>query len=238
MKKPLLILVMLALPLPAAAASPSPSPSVTPASTALPVPVPAGGELRINEFLPNPAGTDTGNEWVELKNVSAKTLDVGGAKVKRQTGTTVATVPADTLLAPGGLFLATASGSMVNGGDTLELWVDTAKIDQVTYGTAEDGLSWVRLGAAEGAWSDRPTPGEENPADVSAGAGDEDDASAADPTSASTRGASAGSGTVARRTAGAAVKRGPLPRSGIGGWAYVLPVLLATLYAYRTRHDH
>lgn len=234
-------------PLPAAAADPSHGPTASPVTSptpsVMPVPTPAAGELRINEFLPNPAGVDTGNEWVELKNVSTKALDIGGVKVKRQNGTTVATVPTDTILPAGGLLLMNASGSLINGGDTLELRAGTVVIDRVTYDTAEDGLSWVRLGADEGAWSDQPTPGGENPSDVTSGDGDGNDGgpdgtgAATDPTSASTRiGAAAGTGTVARRTAAAAARRGPLPKSGTGAWAYVLPTLLATLYAYKTRH--
>jgi len=37
---------------------------------------PAAGELRITELLINPAGTDTGREWVEIQNVSARVLDL------------------------------------------------------------------------------------------------------------------------------------------------------------------
>lgn len=37
---------------------------------------PAGGELRISELLINPAGTDTGREWIEIQNVSGRPLDV------------------------------------------------------------------------------------------------------------------------------------------------------------------
>ncbi|MDP4000354.1 MAG: lamin tail domain-containing protein [bacterium] len=238
----------LTLPLPAVAADPSPvpvaSPAASPTPAIMPVPAPSGGELRINEFLPNPAGVDTGNEWIELKNVSPKALDIGGVKLKRQNGTTVATVPASTTLNAGQVFLMTASGSMVNDGDTLELWAGTVKVDQVTYDTAEDGLSWVRLSAAEGAWSGQPTPGQENPSEVSSGPGGEGSSGAGsgggavtDPTSASTRGGAAGSSTVSRRTAAALAKRGPLPQAGVGTWPYVLPMLLATLYAYKTRED-
>lgn len=37
---------------------------------------PAAGELRITELLINPAGTDTGREWVEIQNVSGRVLDL------------------------------------------------------------------------------------------------------------------------------------------------------------------
>ncbi|HEY8109147.1 MAG TPA: lamin tail domain-containing protein [Patescibacteria group bacterium] len=225
MKKLLLILALVVLPLPVAAADPSPSPNATP------VPKPVGGEVRINEFLPNPEGADSGNEWVELKNVSSKTLDVGGLKLKRQSGTTLVTVPAGTVLEPGGILSQSASSSMTNGGDTIELWADTVLIDQVTYDVAEDGMAWTRLGTGEGAWTDVPTPGEENPAEVPAGT--PDTGTAADPTSATTRAPVVGSSSVARRTATAPAKRGPLPKSGPDAWPYVLPVLLATLYAYK-----
>jgi hypothetical protein len=37
---------------------------------------PGAGELRITELLINPAGTDTGREWIEIQNASGRALDV------------------------------------------------------------------------------------------------------------------------------------------------------------------
>jgi hypothetical protein len=122
---------------------------------------------------------------------------------------------------------------MVNGGDTLALWLEPAKLDQVTYDTAEDDLSWVRLSATEGAWSDAPTPGAQNPSEVSSGGGDP---AGGDLSSAGTRAPALGSGSASRRTGSASAKRQPLPQGGMETAAFGLPALLATLYAWRTRN--
>jgi hypothetical protein len=39
---------------------------------------PGAGELRITELLINPAGTDTGREWIEVQNVTGRALDLSG----------------------------------------------------------------------------------------------------------------------------------------------------------------
>jgi len=44
-------------------------------------PPPAPGELRIVELLVNPAGTDTGREWIELANTTGHAVDLSGLHV-------------------------------------------------------------------------------------------------------------------------------------------------------------
>jgi len=46
---------------------------------------PVGGAIVINEFLPNAVGTDTGFEWIELKNVDAVPIDLAGWEIERAT---------------------------------------------------------------------------------------------------------------------------------------------------------
>ncbi len=242
---------------PAPVASPAPppavitSPSPTPTPSPSPVPPPAApqsGEVWINELLPNPVGTDTGQEWLELSNASQRELDVSGLKVARANGSTVVTVPAGTTIAPGGfLWLSDLSGSLVNDGDTLTLKTVTTELDQVTYDdTGAEGESWARFSAETGEWTNRPTPGSANLAATAV-------EPPADPPPANPpagTAASSGTGTTAKAattkattkkatttkkpstTAKAAASKG-LPKTGPGVLAYVLPIVLGTLYAYR-----
>jgi hypothetical protein len=50
--------------------------SVGGASIAPDLTPPGAGELRITELLINPAGTDTGREWIEIQNVTGRALDL------------------------------------------------------------------------------------------------------------------------------------------------------------------
>ncbi|HOX42598.1 MAG TPA: lamin tail domain-containing protein [Myxococcota bacterium] len=80
---------------------------------------PAAGELLVNEFLANPgAAGDADGEWVELLNVSGRTLELSGV-VLRDDGTQRTTLAADRSLPvpTGGLLVVAASDdSAVNGG--------------------------------------------------------------------------------------------------------------------------
>ncbi len=217
--------------------SPSPSPSATPA----PVPAALPGELWINEFLPNPVGTDTGNEWIELANVSSHDIGAGGVTVVRLSGSTLATVPSGTVVKAGEVLLLNAlAGSIVNGGDTLILKSGQTELDRVTYdGAGAEGSSWSRISATEGAWTTVPTPGEANPAQPAdptpdPGTGDGSGGSGGTSNSATTRAATAtvdatGTGSTKKTTA----KK--LPTSGLAAGAYLAPFTLAMLYWYVRR---
>jgi hypothetical protein len=239
MRKILIISVLVfATPGTARAASPTPTPTVSP--TASPVPAPLTGELRINEFLPNPVGTDTGNEWIELANVSEHDVAAGGLVVARVSGSTLATVPSGTTIKAGAvLLLNSLSGSIVNGGDTLLLKSGTTELDRVTYdANGAEGFSWSRISASEGAWTSIPTPGLVNPTNT--GEEDEDDTesgggSTGSATSAATK-ASAATAKASTKTAGASKATAKkLATSGMFGAPYLLLFGLGMLYWYIRR---
>lgn len=231
----------------AVAATPSPSPS--PASG----PAPTVGSAWISEFLPNPTGTDTGNEWVELYNRADQPIDFSGLLVVRQSGSALAAVPAGSLVAPGGYLKLVASGSIVNGGDTIILKNATAELDRVTYdANGEEGESWARISETEGGWTPIPTAGEANrfpepTPEPAAGPVPEAPAGGGAGTAAVTKAPAA---KTAKKTAKApaakkasAKKEGAskLPASGLPAVAYLLPVVLGALYwygriAWRRRH--
>ncbi|MEX1113050.1 MAG: lamin tail domain-containing protein [Patescibacteria group bacterium] len=235
MRRLLTILLSVLVPLPAAGASPAPTPvtSPLPAVSAASVPLPLPGDLRINEFLPNPEGADTGREWIELKNVASHPLLLDGVTVRRVSGPKLAGAPSGTTLPAGGvLLLDDLSGSLINGGDTLLLLLDGTELDRVTYDKAGDDQVWSRVNGTEGVWTTTGTPGTENPATPPPA--DAPDAGNAEVPS-STAALTVGSGTGRTMTQRAAA--GKLPKAGPGAGPYALAVALATLYAWqRTRH--
>lgn len=237
-------LLVLTTPGTVGAASPSPVPSVSPSASpsAAPVPVPLPGELRINEFLPNPVGTDTGNEWVELANVSNHDVAAGGLVVARLASSTLVTVPAGTVFKAGEvLLLAQLSGSIVNGGDTVILKSGQTELDRVTYdGAGQEGWSWSRISATEGAWSSVPTPGTANPAEVPITDPGDDDSSVGSG-SATTASTKASAATAEANPTAAAKKAAAkkLANSGLNVPVYLglvgLAMILAKLYGYVRR---
>ena len=113
---------------------------------------PAPGDLVINEVMYDPPSPQpSGNEWVEVLNVSGGALDVSGLAVS-DGGTPSAGVPAGTTLADGGFLVLVDDGadfaaaypgvpfielagfpSLNNTGDRPVLLLNGAEIDAVPY---------------------------------------------------------------------------------------------------------
>lgn len=139
-----------------------------------PVPEPCEAmvdQVFINEFLPNPDGTDLGQEFIEVVNGSTRTVDLSGWTVGDRTNPIRHTFDG-TLLAPGegivvfdrgdhsdvpgAINASSASLSLNNTGDTLVLATPEGEIiDRVEYGTSHNGVSWNRDldGSFEGVWN-------------------------------------------------------------------------------------
>ncbi len=108
-----------------------------------PVDCSAGADIRLNELLSNPSGSDDGLEWVELYNRGAADVDVSGWVVRgatKSTGGSSVTLPADTGIPAGGFLLVGSGGigsiSLGNGtgGDGAYLLCDEVVLDSVVYG--------------------------------------------------------------------------------------------------------
>lgn len=218
----------------------SPSPSPTPSSTPIPSPTATSGTptVWINELLPNPAGSDTGAEWLELYNYGTIAIDISGATVVRESGTTVLTVPNNTTLDPGAYLMLPSVSSLINGGDTLQLKLHGAVLDEVAYDEAADGQSWIRLDETSGAWSITPTPGETNQATADTTRTDPSAVPATPAVTATTttkaQTATKAKTTTAKTTKKATTKAKALPKTGPGLTLYLLTFgALATLYGYR-----
>lgn len=207
----------------AGAASPTPSPTVTP------VPVAAVGEVWISELYPNPVGTDTGNEWVELHNRTERSLQIGGMMVARLSGTTLVTVPTGMTLPAGGYLKLATTGSIINGGDTVLLKLGTTEHDRITYDAeGTEGQSWARSSESVGTWTGLPTPDAPNQFAAEEGPGDEVTGAVG---TAATGSSSAGMpGTTAAK--GQQKSASKLPKSGPGLLAYLILPLAWAGYGY------
>lgn len=226
MKVFLIILVVALMPGVARAATPTPLPTAQPSPLSANA-KPAAGDVWLNEVLPNPLGTDTGNEWVELFNRNSALLDISGLTVVRLSGATIVTVPTGTLLAGGAYLKLMATGTIVNGGDILILKSGVTELDRVTYDdTGAEGYSWSRETADEGIWTESPTPGAANEFPGPDLAADTiDGGTSGGTTTAVTKASAAKTKTTAKK----------LPASGPSSMAYLIPLLVTAVYWYRYR---
>lgn len=120
--------------------------------------------LYINEWLPNPEGTDKGNEWIELFNGSSEKINLTGWSIRTKKGKTF--VLGDEVIGPNGyLILKDGKTGLVlrNTDEQISLFDRNGMlVDKSAFtGEAPAGKSFSRTG-------DRfafmpPTPGEPNP---------------------------------------------------------------------------
>jgi hypothetical protein len=131
-------------------------------------------DVRLSELLPNPAGEDTGKEWVELTNESDTPAPLMNCQVSVG-GVSYVFAPGDVLDAHewhAYYELYNADGqpklmSLRNSDDTLVALQrrradgSTETIQSFEYGLAPEGQSWTR--SADGwRWEPVPTPGLDN----------------------------------------------------------------------------
>lgn len=117
----------------------------------------------INEIYPNPPGSDSFDEFIEIKNNSSSSVDLAGWKIGDSArGYTLASS-----LGPGQIiFLKRALTKIAlnnTGGEEVKL-IDSAGrlVDLIFYERAGDGESFGRDESGDWRWSAEPTPGKEN----------------------------------------------------------------------------
>jgi hypothetical protein len=140
------------------------TPTLTPTPTE---PVPFASGIVLNEFLPRPAAG--GQEFIELYNTSGVPADLSGWQLDDgPTGTSPHTLPAGTVIQPGGYLAfeqAATNVGLNDDGDTVRLLrPDGTTADEWAYQPAPAaGVSVARLPDG-GAWRTDgiPTPGQPN----------------------------------------------------------------------------
>ncbi|MFH2063108.1 MAG: lamin tail domain-containing protein, partial [bacterium] len=120
-------------------------------------------ELRLNELLPNPVGTDTEGEFIEIVHVGPATASTAGWTLRDARGRSFG-LP-DVTLAPNqpvSFPYSQTKLTLVNSGGTLELVAPDGSVrDTVTYGEGDEGESYARDGA-NWSWTPTPTPNQAN----------------------------------------------------------------------------
>lgn len=107
-----------------------------------------GTPAEISEMLPNPAGTDTGKEWIEIHNKSGEPLNMGGWKIKTANGK-MYVLPETSTISAGGYMSFTDNVSKLQLKNTNEeVWlIDPQEnlSDHVSYDTAPENESFARI---------------------------------------------------------------------------------------------
>ncbi len=121
----------------------------------------------INEFMPNPVGTEPDNEWVELYNNDSSTVNITGWKLgDMQSNYTLSGV-----IASGGfgLYNGTTTGlQLSNTADAVYLYNSSgALVDGKSYNSTTENVSYMRSTNGGGLWvlsnsTNPPTPGTSN----------------------------------------------------------------------------
>jgi hypothetical protein len=122
---------------------------------------PASADIRINEIESQDAGG--GNDWVELTNTGAATVDIGNYVLRDSNPAPTTTIPAGTMLAAGAYFAIDSNAGLGNpdevrlfdnGGTPIDSYAFADHAGQ-TYGRCPDGTgAFVN--------TDRPTRGMAN----------------------------------------------------------------------------
>ncbi|PIY95895.1 MAG: hypothetical protein COY66_05560, partial [Candidatus Kerfeldbacteria bacterium CG_4_10_14_0_8_um_filter_42_10] len=128
-------------------------------------------DIIINELLPNPEGTDSDGEFIELKNIGSQAEDLADWIISDSSETNYVINPADldsTLVQAGGFLVIdrSVSGITLNnsGGDQVELYQpDEVLLAEAAYsGAVPEGESYARTLEGEFNWTTTSTPNEEN----------------------------------------------------------------------------
>lgn len=117
-----------------------------------------------SEALPNPEGSDSTDEWIELTNPYDHSLELAGLKLDDMEGGSAphsleGTLPAESYLLLG---VQETGLTLNNDADQIRLLgVNNEILWQVSYSNPSEGEAYAVIGSTE-AWTNTPTPGAEN----------------------------------------------------------------------------
>jgi hypothetical protein len=123
------------------------------------------GKIIINELMPNPAGSDTDSEWIELFNTAGEMINLLNWKLKNS-GNNSLKISTPVWLEPSAYYIWKNFGtkfSLKNTTDTIKLYnADDELIDTATYNGAIQAASFARQENGKWVWVTRTTPGTKN----------------------------------------------------------------------------
>ena len=117
--------------------------------------------IKINEFMPDPDGSDDGLEWLELYNTGSEAVDLQGWTVRKATSTsstTDYTITESVIIEAGGFVLL--GGTLVSGADVV--FGDDEGESELSFGNASSGADAVFLVHCGGVVSDSVIYGTSN----------------------------------------------------------------------------
>ncbi len=127
----------------------------------------SGGRLIISEFVPNPTGTDSEGEWIEIYNQGGTRVNLRDWRLDDgEGGSRPYTLPAEVWLDPGAYFLfdREETGLALNNTvDSVRL-IDRNEsiVDEVDYSGVKEGEAFARDETGEWRWTAEATPGSRN----------------------------------------------------------------------------
>ena len=105
--------------------------------------------ITVNEWEPNPEGSDSGKEWIELYNPTSQAVNIGGWKLVDSYYGKIVSIPLGTVIVPDGYQLLTwTNGSLINSYPTSISLLDSSgsEVDR-TSAVKDDknnNLCWAR----------------------------------------------------------------------------------------------
>jgi hypothetical protein len=168
---PILTATLTPLPTPTPTSTPSPTLTSTPSptsSTSSPAPTPRpiySRQIVINEFLPDPIGDDSQNEWIELFNEGNEPVDLAGWQLTDKTSKF--TILQNTIIGAKSFLIfprPVTKLSINNDGETLSLFDPNGDlVFRISYeDKAPEGQSLNRQPDGQWFWSNLPTSGQGN----------------------------------------------------------------------------
>lgn len=152
--------------LPTPTPSPTPTPTATPTPTPTPRPAPTG--VVVSEALPNPVGSDSTGEFLELFNTNSVAVDLSGSKLDdADGGSTPYTIP-DGMSIQGGGYLSFSRSetglALNNEGDRARLLAaDGSLVSELVFeASPAEGAAWARRTDGSADWTATPTAGGAN----------------------------------------------------------------------------
>lgn len=107
-------------------------------------------QISITELLPNPAGTDTGKEFVELYNPNAYSTNLGGYSIQLSTSTKKYIFPESIEIDSGGYTFFSDSQlgfSLPNTSSVVRLYAPDGSLvhETVSYSSPKEDMAWALL---------------------------------------------------------------------------------------------
>ncbi|MFH0834401.1 MAG: lamin tail domain-containing protein, partial [Patescibacteria group bacterium] len=102
--------------------------------------------LVINEFVPDPVGSDTGAEWIELFNPTDSAIALAGWKIN--------STALSGSIEPGGFFVLDHFTGLTNTDDTVELFNGDMLVDSKNFENSVEGKSFGRDSTNLSTWTE------------------------------------------------------------------------------------